>query len=48
MGYELYNQLLGRAGKRQLADPSIGVAHNLGGWPMSCVAGIAIYGRLGQ
>lgn len=46
MGYEMYNQLLGRSGKRQLSDPRIGVTHNLGGWPMSCVAGIAVYGRL--
>ena len=46
MGYEIYNQLLGRADTRQLDDPNLGIAHNLGGWPMSCVAGISIYGRL--
>lgn len=31
MGYEIYNQLLGRAGERQLRDPRYGLAHNLGG-----------------
>lgn len=28
---EIYNQLKGRAGKRQTANPKIGLAHNLGG-----------------
>jgi acetyl-CoA C-acetyltransferase len=46
MAYEIYSQLLGRAGERQLDNPRLGVAHNLGGWPMNCVAGVAVYGRL--
>ncbi len=46
MAYEVYNQLLGRADKRQIADASIGLTHNLGGWPSSCVAGVAIYGLM--
>ena len=46
MGYEIYNQLLGRAGERQLRDPRFGVAHNLGGWPMNSVAAVSLYGRL--
>jgi acetyl-CoA C-acetyltransferase len=31
MLYEMYLQLQGRAGPRQLADPKIGMTHNLGG-----------------
>ena len=33
MLYEMYNQVLGRAGDRQLNDPTIGMTHNLGGFP---------------
>jgi acetyl-CoA C-acetyltransferase len=33
MLYEIYNQLLGRAGERQVKDMKIGLAHNLGGNP---------------
>ena len=44
MAYELYLQLLGRAGKRQLDSPSIGLAQNLGGVPNRNVASVAIYG----
>ena len=33
MLYEMYNQLLGRAGERQLVDPTFGMTHNLGGHP---------------
>jgi acetyl-CoA C-acetyltransferase len=46
MGYEIYNQLLGRAGERQLRDTRFGLAHNLGGWPMNSVAAVSLYGRL--
>ena len=45
MIYEMYLQLLGRAGERQLKDPKIGLTHNLGGFPMSNVNAIAIVGR---
>jgi acetyl-CoA C-acetyltransferase len=33
MLYEIYNQLLGRAGERQIKNMSLGLAHNLGGNP---------------
>jgi acetyl-CoA C-acetyltransferase len=45
MLYEMYLQLLGRAGERQLPDPKIGLTHNLGGFPFSNVNAIAIVGR---
>jgi acetyl-CoA C-acetyltransferase len=44
MAYEIYTQLLGRAGPRQLQSPSVGLAHNLGGIPNRNVASIAIFG----
>jgi acetyl-CoA C-acetyltransferase len=44
MAYETYTQLLGRAGKRQLETPSIGLTHNLGGVPYLGVAAISILG----
>jgi len=45
MLYEMYLQLLGRAGERQLADPRIGMTHNLGGFPHQNVSSISIVGR---
>ncbi len=47
MLYEMYNQLLGRAGERQLSDPKIGLTHNLGGFPHQNVSSIAIVGLQG-
>jgi acetyl-CoA C-acetyltransferase len=44
MAYELYTQLLGRAGARQLKSPSLGLTHNLGGVPYQGVAAISILG----
>ena len=44
MTYEIYLQLLGRAGERQLHAPSIGLAHNLGGIPNRNVASINVLG----
>ncbi|MEO1247425.1 MAG: acetyl-CoA acetyltransferase [Pseudomonadota bacterium] len=44
MAYEIYLQLLGRAGGRQLESPSVGLAQNLGGVPNRNVASVAIYG----
>jgi len=44
MLYEMYLQLQGRAEERQLANPSIGMTHNLGGSPMSNVAAVCIIG----
>ena len=45
MLYEMYAQLLGRAGERQLKDPRLGMTHNLGGFPHQNVASISIVGR---
>ncbi len=45
MIYEMYLQLLGRAGDRQLSSPSIGMTHNLGGFPHQNVASVTIVGR---
>ena len=44
MTYEIYLQLLGRAGERQLSAPALGLAHNLGGIPNRNVASVAIFG----
>jgi acetyl-CoA C-acetyltransferase len=44
MAYEVYQQLLGRAGPRQLASPSIGLTHNLGGVPFQGIAAVSILG----
>jgi acetyl-CoA C-acetyltransferase len=44
MAYEVYNQLLGRAGPRQLASPSMGLTHNLGGVPYNGIAAVSILG----
>ena len=47
MAYEIYNQLRGTAGKRQLQSPSLGLTHNLGGMPNRSVASVSILGLLG-
>lgn len=44
MIYEIYTQLLGRAGERQLKSPALGLAQNLGGIPNRNVASVAIVG----
>ncbi len=44
MAYEIYTQLLGRAGARQVGAPSLGLSHNLGGIPNRNVASVAIFG----
>ncbi len=46
MAYEVYGQLLGRAGERQLAKMNFGLTHNLGGRPANSVAAVSILGRL--
>src|SRR3546814_19721279 len=38
MTYEVYNQLLGRAGARQLDAPSLGPTHHLRGVPFQGIA----------
>ncbi|MDY7078540.1 MAG: acetyl-CoA acetyltransferase [Chloroflexota bacterium] len=47
MLYEMYLQLQGRAGERQIPDPRYGLTHNLGGMPYMNVSAIAIVGRYG-
>jgi acetyl-CoA C-acetyltransferase len=44
MAYEVYSQLLGRAGERQLGSPSLGLTHNLGGIPSRNVASVSVFG----
>jgi acetyl-CoA C-acetyltransferase len=47
MLYEMYLQLHGRAGDRQLKDPKIGLTHNLGGFPFMNISCVAIVGKYG-
>jgi acetyl-CoA C-acetyltransferase len=48
MTYEMYLQMLGRAGERQRQDnPSIGVVHNLGGFPWQNVCSLSVIGAYG-
>jgi acetyl-CoA C-acetyltransferase len=44
MAYEIYTQLLGRAGVRQVGAPTLGLSHNLGGIPNRNVASVALFG----
>ena len=48
MVYEMYLQLHGRAGERQLENVRNGLTHNLGGTPQQNVASISIVGRYGE
>ncbi|HYM32668.1 MAG TPA: acetyl-CoA acetyltransferase [Candidatus Cybelea sp.] len=46
MIYEMYLQMLGRAGERQRKDnPRFGLTHNLGGFPHQNVCSVSIVGR---
>jgi acetyl-CoA C-acetyltransferase len=47
MLYEMYLQLKGRAGPRQLAAPKLGLTHNLGGQPSQNVCSVSIVGLEG-
>jgi len=47
MLYEIYLQLQGRAGARQLRDPRLGLVHNLGGQPSQNVCSVSIVGLEG-
>ncbi|WP_342806296.1 acetyl-CoA acetyltransferase [Alteromonas sp. M12] len=47
MLYEMYLQLQGRAGARQLDDPKTGLIHNLGGQPSQNACSVAIVGKEG-
>lgn len=44
MAYEIYLQLQGKAGERQLTSPSLGLTHNLGGHPFRNVASVSVFG----
>jgi acetyl-CoA C-acetyltransferase len=46
MAYEVYMQLLGRVGQRQLRKIDLGLTHNLGGQPAASVSSVSIFGRL--
>ncbi len=48
MLYEMYLQLHGRAGERQLENPRFGLTHNLGGFPQMNICSIAIVGKYGD
>lgn len=45
MLYEMYLQIQGRAGERQIENPRYGLTHNLGGVPFMNVCSIAIVGK---
>lgn len=45
MMYEMWLQLRGEAGERQIANPTLGLTHNLGGAPGKCVSFVSIVGR---
>jgi acetyl-CoA C-acetyltransferase len=44
MLFECWLQLRGEAGERQIDDPKLGLTHNLGGRPGTCVSFISIVG----
>jgi acetyl-CoA C-acetyltransferase len=45
MMYEMWLQLRGEAGPRQIKNPKLGLTHNLGGQPGRCVSFVSIVGR---
>jgi acetyl-CoA C-acetyltransferase len=44
MLFECWSQFRGEAGERQLAEPTLGLTHNLGGQPGACVSFVSIVG----
>lgn len=44
MMYEMWLQLRGEASERQIADPKLGLTHNLGGAPGRCVSFVSVVG----
>jgi acetyl-CoA C-acetyltransferase len=44
MMYEMYKQLQGKAGERQIKDPKLGLTHNMGGFPAMNLISINIVG----
>jgi len=45
MMYEIYKQLQGKAEKRQVKNPRLGLTHNLGGFPAMNISSISIVGN---
>jgi acetyl-CoA C-acetyltransferase len=45
MMYEMWLQLRGEAGPRQIKSPKLGLTHNLGGAPGRCVSFVSVVGR---
>jgi acetyl-CoA C-acetyltransferase len=45
MMYEMWLQLRGEAGERQIESPKLGLTHNLGGQPGRCVSFVSIVGN---
>ena len=44
MMYEMYKQLQGKAGPRQIKDPKFGLTHNMGGIPPLNVVSVCVVG----
>jgi acetyl-CoA C-acetyltransferase len=44
MTYEVYKQMQGKAGDRQLKNPKLGLTHNMGGYPPWSVVAVSIMG----
>ena len=44
MIYELYKQIQGKAEQRQIKNPALGLAQNLGGTPGGCTVSVTIVG----
>ncbi len=45
MMYEMWLQLRGEAGERQIDNPKLGLTHNLGGAPGRCVSFVSVVGN---
>jgi acetyl-CoA C-acetyltransferase len=45
MMYEMWLQLRGEAGERQIPSPKVGLTHNLGGAPGRCVSFVSVVGK---
>src|SRR5262245_8102204 len=45
MMYEMWLQLRGEAGPRQIDNPKLGLTHNLGGAPGRCVSFVSVVGK---
>ena len=45
MIYEVYKQLQGKAGPRQVKNVELGLTHNIGGWPGAFTSAITVLGQ---